>query len=234
MSCPELTAVLQRLAAAEAQIVELKRTRTRRAVSSVVLVATLAVSIIFVVPPVLHAESNMSVSHEIEAPFSIVSHGSVIFQVKESQDGAQRQAMLFNDHGDVVAAMLSNDGKGMVAVGDGTTDPSHLGGLKAAIAIDPKGSGTLEIRADPKKEIAIIQKTPNAQGLAIYRPRTGKIAIEALTRADVAAGLYLYSPSGVPFAELNSSEHGGRFWLGDTTGTGMIEAGVTDGFEIHK
>ncbi len=351
MSSPELSSLLQRLAAAEAQIADLKQMRRRRAVSCAVLVATLAVSIVFVVPRVLHAESNMSVSHEIEAPFSIVSHGSVIFQVKESLDGQQRQALLFNSHGDIVAAMLSSDEKGMVAVGDGSTDPTHPGGLKAAIAIDPKGSGTLEIRDDQSKEIAVIRKTPKAQGLAIYRPGTEQIAIEALTSAEVAkisvrsrdneasgivvthgaslqlsdhagqtfaalrsgdddpppepgappsldkgrglfvynvkgeasarslvdkngngffaangtdgseallalktqgtgaeliltgpdkaigaeltaaqgAGLYLFSPSGVPFAELNSNEHGGRFWLGDPAGTGMIEAGVTDG-----
>jgi hypothetical protein len=342
MLSPELAALLQRLAAAEAQIAELRRPRRRRAISSVVLVATLAVSIIFVVPPALHAESNMSVSHEIEAPFSIVSHGSVIFQVKESLDGEQRQALLFNSHGDVVAAMLSIEEKGMVTAGDGR-------GLKAGIAVDADGNGSLDIRDNDRKKIALIQKTKAAQGLVVYRPASEKIAIGALASGSVAtinvrdmdeeasgivmthgaslqlndeaggpfaalnsgddppepgvppnpdkgrglfiyndkgdvsarssvdkngngfvavkgtdesegllalktkgtgaeliltgphkaigaeltaaeaAGLYLYSPSGVPFLELNSNEHGGRFWLGDTAATGMIEAGVTDG-----
>ncbi len=342
MPSSELTALLQRLAAAEAQIDELKRTRHRRVIPSVALIATLAVSTVFVLPRALHAESNMSVSHEIEAPFSIVSHGSVIFQVKESLDGEQRQALLFNSHGDVAAAMLSTDDKGMVAVGDG-------GGLKASIGVESTGSGSLDVRDKDRKKIALIQKGKNSQGLAIYRPGTERIAIDALTsdsvakisvrdidseasgiavthgaslelndeagetfaalnsgddppepgvppnpdkgrglfiyndKGDVSArssvdkngngfvavkgtdesegllalktkgtgaeliltgphkaigaeltaadtvGLYLYSPTGVPFMELNSNAHGGRFWLGDTAATGMIEAGVTDG-----
>ena len=351
MSSPELTVLLERLAAAEAHIAELKQGRGRRVVSSGVLAVILAVSIVFVVRPVLPAETNMSSERVFEAPFSVVSHGSVIFQVKDSADGAQRQALLFNHRGDVAAAMMSSDEKGMVVVGDGTTDPTHPGGLKAALAVDPNGSGTLEIRDDQRKNLASIRKGANSQGLAIYRPGTGKIAVDALTSDDVAkisvrsadgeasgiaathgaslqlnddagrtfvavksgdddpepepgappsqdkgrglfiyndkaevsvrslvdkngngyfaaigtdgsegllgvktqgtgaeliltgphkaigaeltaadaAGLYLYSPSGVPFAELNSNPHGGRFWLGDTGGVGMIEAGVSDG-----
>ena len=351
MPSPELIALLERLAAAEAQIAELKQVRRRRFLSSGVLAAMLAVSIVCVVRPVLPAESNVSSEQVFEAPFSVVSHGSVIFQVKDSEDGDQRQALLFNHRGDVAAAMLSSGEKGMVVVGDGATDATHSGGLKAALAVDAEGSGTLEIRDEQRKRIAIIQKSPKAQGLAIYRPGTEKVAMEALTSADVAkfsvrgtddeasgivvshgaslllnddaghgfaslksgdddpepepgappsqdkgrglfiyndkgevsarsavdkngngffaatgtdgsegllalkaqgtgaeliltgphkaigaeltaadaAGLYLYSPSGVPFAELNSNPHGGRFWLGDTGGVGMIEAGVSDG-----
>lgn len=41
--------------------------------------------------------------------------------------------------------------------------------------------------------------------------------------------MYFFNNSGKSVGEMTVADRGGRFWLGDNDGTGMIEGGVTAG-----
>jgi hypothetical protein len=221
VSTQDLNSLIERLAIAEAQIIQLRRARPWRVAGPMTLIISLASAAAYMISPALHAYSIDG--QTIEAPFTVTSHGHTIMQVKASSNGDQNQILLYKTDGSVpVAALIANE-VGMVIVSDGKGN-EESDGFKGMLAAGPRG-GLLELSDADNKVMVEIGKGPHSQGLAVYRPGTEKIAINAFANESKATlavrslndqpsgltiedgvALDLYDNTGQPFALLSSGE----------------------------
>lgn len=231
MDCQQLTRRLERaerdIARAHAAIAGMRTAATRarraRTMVEVSMLAGLAVAISGMRAPIEAQAAQQTVT----APFVVMSKsGKPILRVREADSGNQNQLLLYNEVGNIAAAIMSTGGRGFIAVGDGTQAFGSQGFTRAALTADSEGNGALFVGDKDHHLIAVIRKGPNTQGLAIYRPGTEKMALTMLADESLAA---MVARSNDDVASgISVQDEDGELVLNDRTGQPIAAIGGPD------
>jgi hypothetical protein len=180
--------------------------------------------------------------NRVVAPFQVFDrNGKRIFLV----DG--NAAALFNDRGQAVAKMIADSGGGLFTaegfntrVFFGISEPELAGvGLSETnqrrVALGKNlATGAYSLRflsASGQPMAAIGVATDNNAGVAIVSDYAGKTkASMGLTKN----GLGLIEILGIAQLTEGVEHHGGKLWIGNATGVGMVEAGDAGGYGIVR
>jgi hypothetical protein len=182
--------------------------------------------------------------NKVVAPFTVFDRsGKRVFYV----DG--NAAALFNSSGQAVAKMIADRAGGLFTADGGSTrvffginDPELAGvgvseNSKRRIALGKHLSAdtySLRFFSGSGQPMAGIGISPDKSGLAIINDSSGKIkASIGLTKDGLGLIEIL---GGKSIAQLTESveHHGGKLWIGNAGGVGMVEAGDAGGYGIVK
>jgi hypothetical protein len=177
------------------------------------------------------------------APFEVVDRdGKRVFSVIEKAVG------LFNSNGQPVARMVASP-QGGLFVADGESNNAFFGISDTVAGLGVRenhqlrvelgrnlqfGNYRLNFRSGSGESVAAIGVPDANTGLAAIHDQSGK------TRASIGLtknGMGLIEIlRGNAIAQLTESDehHGGRLWIGNAGGVGMVEAGDAGGYGIVK
>ncbi len=164
----------------------------------------------------------------VDAPFVVKGPGGKrILEVRASASADQNQLILYNANEQVAAVMMTLDGGGFIAAGQGGSIGGQAG-FRAALYADKDGHGALALADSGGKRLVDINRGPKGgQGLIAYYPGTNKAAVEAFANSTVAKIAVRDSnndASGVGVA----AGRDGEFWLTDRTGSALASIGGAD------
>ncbi len=181
--------------------------------------------------------------NRVVAPFEVVDHdGKRVFSVIEKAVG------LFNSSGQPVARMAANP-EGGLFIAEGRSNKAFFGvsdtvagfgvrggdQLRIELGRNPQyGNYKLDFRSPSGQSVAAIGVPDANAGLAVIRDQSGKTkASIGLTKNGTGLIEIL---GGNAIAQLTEGEehHGGRLWIGNAGGVGMVEAGDAGGYGIVK
>jgi hypothetical protein len=179
----------------------------------------------------------------VVAPFELKDrNGSRIFYVDRNALG------LFNSSGEAVARIAANP-EGGLFVAQGAKNTAFFGisdtvaglgfrednQLRVELGRNPEyGNHRLNFRSESGQTIAGIGVSADNTGLAVIRDQSGKTKA-TIGVAQNGKGL-IEVLGGTPIAQLTEGDqhHGGKLWIGNGAGVGMVEAGDAGGYGIVK
>jgi hypothetical protein len=177
------------------------------------------------------------------APFMVVDrHGKKVFSVIDKAVG------MFNDGGQPEARMVSGP-RGGLFVAESESNSAFFGisdtvaglavkdnhQLRIEVGRTPQfGNYRLNIRSASGESVAAIGVPGNNAGLAVVNDRSGKTKASIGLTKDGVGLIEILGGNAIAQLTEGTEHHGGKVWIGNASGVGMVEAGDAGGYGLVK